>query len=96
MRLALAWGCTVREAQARCTSAEFSEWLAYWNIEGWGTRKDDERAARQMALLKSMHTGKGVRVADCMPPSTRTRPATQEELADKIRAAFSALVGRER
>lgn len=44
-RLALAWGCTVREAQDRCDSNEFTEWLAFWKLNPFGPDIDDQRAA---------------------------------------------------
>ena len=35
-RLAARWGCTVAEAQRRCSAAEFAEWVAFYSLEPWG------------------------------------------------------------
>jgi hypothetical protein len=42
-RLALAWGCSVSELLSRTSSAELTEWMAYYRIEPWGTEADDIR-----------------------------------------------------
>lgn len=31
--LARTWGCTVAEAQARCSSREFTEWMAFLSLD---------------------------------------------------------------
>jgi len=69
MRLAVLWGCTVREAQARIDSAEFAEWCAFYLIEPWGGSADDGR----IGMLCSMVAGvAGVRLdpSDIFPRLT--------------------------
>lgn len=35
-RLAILWGCTLREAQIRCNGGEeFAEWMAVYSLEPW-------------------------------------------------------------
>lgn len=44
-RLALAFGCTVSELSDRVNSSEIVEWMAYYNIEPWGSPIDGLRHA---------------------------------------------------
>lgn len=44
-RLALAWGCTVAEAQERCPSEEFTYWKEFARREPFGGFADNWRAA---------------------------------------------------
>lgn len=44
------WGCTVAEAQRRCSGREFSEWKAYYQLE----RFPHERIEHQLAQLSML------------------------------------------
>lgn len=44
-RLALAIGCTVGELSNRVSSSEIVEWMAYYNIEPWGSSLEGLRHA---------------------------------------------------
>lgn len=44
-RLALALGCTVGELSDRVSSSEIVEWMAYYNIEPWGSSIEGLRHA---------------------------------------------------
>ena len=38
-------GCTEEELGARITSAEMTNWIAFYQLEPWGCLADDQRAA---------------------------------------------------
>ena len=52
-RLACLWGCTVREAQARCNSAEFAEWCAAYQLDPWGPERTDLNFAMLACVVAS-------------------------------------------
>jgi hypothetical protein len=54
----LALGCTVAELQARMSSLEFAEWLAYYRIEPFGEERADARHASMAALIANIFRGK--------------------------------------
>ncbi len=56
--LALALGCSVREAQARIDSAEFAEWAAYQARRPFGPATDDLRHGMLCALIDGIMKGK--------------------------------------
>lgn len=76
-RLASLWGCTVAEAQERCTSREFGEWKAFYRLEPFG----EERADWRIALLGTSLTKKDV--WSFMPFVQKPQPKEQDE--DEIR-----------
>lgn len=57
-RVARWLGCTVREAQARVTSAEFTEMMAYYQLEPWGHESDWLRTGQVCAVTASVWQGK--------------------------------------
>jgi|YNPMSStandDraft_1061717.scaffolds.fasta_scaffold02512_15 hypothetical protein len=87
LRLALALGCSVREAQARISSAEFTEWCAYYQIEPFSSFAEWARWAQMMALLTNVHRRPGTRPAraqDFMPKP----PQTSEDHLRILKAMF--------
>lgn len=61
---------SVREAQARISSNEFSEWIAYSRIEPFGEERADLRSAINTTVLANANRSKGRRafkVKDFMP-----------------------------
>jgi hypothetical protein len=88
-RIALALGCTVREAQERVNSAEFAEWSAYYAISPWDGYRGDVQAAliaRTCVQLWSNHPGG---CPDLFPKFWRP-PKT----ADEIKAVVESVAGR--
>ena len=53
-RLALAIGCTVGELSDRVSSAEIVEWMAYYNLEPWGSTIDGLRHACTASTVATM------------------------------------------
>lgn len=49
--------CTVREAQERIDSAEFSEWCVYRKLSPWGEEREDLRAAQICYWIWAMMRG---------------------------------------
>lgn len=43
--MAREWSCTVAEAKARCSVAEFWQWAAYDAVEPFGDQREDLRVA---------------------------------------------------
>ena len=57
-RLALKLGCTVRELQARMSSSEFGEWVAFYSIEPFGDHIEDLRTGTLAALIANVNRAK--------------------------------------
>lgn len=53
-RLAALWGCPVREAKARISYAEFTQWIAFYTLEPWGCEVEDHRAGTIAATVHNM------------------------------------------
>lgn len=89
MRLALAWGCTVREAQSRCDAQEFADWLAFYRIDPWGEHRADQRTALLAMAEMAGKTRKPLRFDDWMlyKPVT-AKPKDGRELWQKIKSGF--------
>jgi hypothetical protein len=86
-RLALALGCSLREAQARISSSEFSEWCAYYQIEPFGASAEWARWAQTMAMTANIHRKPGasaLKPQDFMP----RQPQTSEDHYRILRAMF--------
>lgn len=52
---------SVRQAQAEIDSAEFTEWLAYYSLEPFGTQMDDLRHGVATATLANINRDSKVR-----------------------------------
>lgn len=50
-RLALAFGCTVKELSEKINSRELTEWMAYYSIEPWGSIVEGYRDALTCATI---------------------------------------------
>lgn len=89
-RLAALWGCTVREAQQRCSPSEFLEWKGYYLLEPWGEWRADLRSGIVACVVANAHARKGnsYRPSDFMPKFGLEERRGQTE--DEQRAAFSA------
>jgi len=100
-RLAAHLGMTVREAQARITSPEFSEWIAYNRLDPIGSERDDVRTAMLATLIANAWCrGKGqppFHVDDFMPKWDNTpERADPADIALKMRqfaSQHNALLG---
>lgn len=83
-------GCSVREAQSRIDSREFTEWMLYEQIEPFGERADWIRHGHLMSAICNALRRKGARAAkpeDFMPrPDRGTRRQTAQEIETALRA----------
>ena len=84
-------GCTVRELQQRMDSREFSEWLAFNQLDPIGAWRADLNSATVCAVIGAAHGGKG-RIADYMPEfDPKERPeGPPEDVAAKLMTYFQA------
>jgi hypothetical protein len=76
LKLARCWGCTLKEAQKRCDSREFSEWLADAIVEPWG----EERADLRMAIIATVFANA---TTACDPVSQ-----TSDDMLEMLTRAF--------
>jgi len=79
---------SVRRAQREISAREFSEWLAYGQIEPWGEQRADMRNALVCCILANAHRGKNqaaFKVDDFMPEFDRQKPSP-EALKQKFEA----------
>ena len=86
-RLAALWGCTVREAQERCDSREFTEWMAYYLVEPWGHESDWLRTGRTCEVVASVFGGKGgkkLEPSDFVPQFGPHQFPTQKQLKSRV------------
>jgi hypothetical protein len=93
-RLALAWGCTVPEAQARCNSNELTEWMAFSRLEPWGGEAEDLRWSLLLAMFINAHRGKHTRrfTAADFQMGDHTKPvASKHERWAAIKTIFRSL-----
>lgn len=84
-QLALALGMTVREIETKMDSREFSEWIAFTNIEPlpdpWLI------GGQQCALMANMWTtGKRFRPEDFMPTVKPTKKQSNTEFKSRMNA----------
>ena len=91
LRLAALFGCTVKEAQARCDFQEFQSWKAFYEIEPWGWRNGWMQAGQ---ICSAIHATKGNPVE---PESFFYPPEPEEEVPqpslklDAVREAFRSM-----
>ena len=86
-------GCSVVEAQARISSQEYTEWLAYYQIDPWGEERSDLRNAMLAMLLANQYRSKGRRafkIEDFIPKFGRERKRQTAEEAKRVLMAFTA------
>lgn len=70
------------ELEQRLSSAEYSEWIEYWNIEPWGAWRDNLHAAQIASLIFNTNRGKDqapVKPADFMYQDKQTTEETKKK-----------------
>ena len=73
-------------------SAEYSEWMAYHNIEPFTLSKADHILSVIASILANVHRKKGSRTyksSDFMPSIKAKRLDTPKEIETKLRSIFS-------
>lgn len=96
MQLADRWGCTVAEAQARCSSREFAMWEAWERLSPYEPDRQDTRIAVMAAnLMAAMNKGTSYRVRDFMPvqgaETEPTKPQSEAEMKAMLNPIFARI-----
>lgn len=72
---------TVGEMLARMTSRELNEWMAFYEAEPFGMKREDDRAAIVAATVANVHRGKGqraYRLSDFTPKYQKRATSVQQ------------------
>lgn len=92
MRLALAFGCSVRECKQRIDTAEFFLWRAFLELEPIGPMAENWQTATLTALTANVHKdarAKDRNALDFMPAAKTAKGTAKfrpdDELADRMR-----------
>lgn len=75
------------------SSREFSEWMAYAQLEPFGEQRADLRAGIVASTVAAGYTKKGHRPPKptvFMPKFDKDAPPDEDQLADKVVSAFAA------
>lgn len=80
---------TVGELLRRISSRELSEWMAYYQLEPWGTEQDDWRAGMIAATIANVNRDpkkrrKPYEPSDFMPRRDRS-PAEEQSWEEQVR-----------
>lgn len=92
--MALALGMTVQELLERVSSRELTEWMAFYQLEPWGTEIWDFRAGLIAAAVANAHRGRKTRPfrpTDFMP---HWDEPVQEEQSWEEQERIMAMWGR--
>ena len=89
-RLALEFGCPVRELLERVSSPELSLWMAFYANDPWGEKRADLRSAIVASTVANSISGGRHRVSDFLPVFERRQQTWQE-----IQSYFVALSKRQ-
>jgi hypothetical protein len=80
----LALGRSVRECQDTIDSREFSEWMAFYQLEPFGPERLDVGSAIVAATIANVHRGRAARAfkpGDFLPEFGPPKRQTQEQMA---------------
>jgi len=87
-RLAALWGCPLREAKARITEAEFTQWIAFYSLEPWGCEAEDERAGKIAAMVHNSAGRVATRLLEWRDCFQRAAVSSREQSPEDIRAMW--------
>lgn len=94
-RLAALWGCSPREAMARCDSAEFTELCAFYTLSPFGPERGDMQAAVIASTVANANPmdRKQYKLSDFMLRFGKSNKLpSPKELQQKVSNIFGALV----
>lgn len=87
---------------AGMSSRQMAEWQAYWQIEPFGTYRDDWRFACLLAMLANMFRGKEAppvqprEFMSLLDPTGETEtPNVEEQAAEQFEAMWAKMLGYE-
>ena len=83
---------SVKEAKQKIDAREFAGWKAYYDAEPFGDERADIRNAMLCQLVACGFGGKNFELSDFMVTYEKDKP-TEEEVARKINAAFTQVLG---
>lgn len=94
---------SVAECQAAISCAEFTDWLAYYQLEPFGEERADLRNAILCALIANLLRGKGRRakLKDFLPrfdeePRRKQSLADMRAVMERFTAAHNARLAKSR
>lgn len=93
-RLALALGCTVAELNERMTAKELTEWQAYYQLEPWGTWRDNWHFAQFMKLFHDANRGSGSQAAKLSDFMFEDAETTAIRNARMLKAKLDLMAGQ--
>ncbi len=96
LRVASLWGCTVEEAQQRCSAREFLEWCQFYRDEPWGVLPADLMMARQTAALVNLHSKNPVSMLDYTLYHEKPKRKASGEHIRAVWSSFCQLVSRKK
>lgn len=73
------------------TSRQFSEWMAYYQIEPFGPHLDNWRTGQQCSVVANCNRDTKTKKDPYVPSDFMPGKKKVESLADQIRAAFTKL-----
>ena len=87
---------SVKQARQEIDSAEFSEWMAYYQLEPFGEERADLRNAQLCCLYANSKTKKGKRykLKDFMPRFEKESPEDRNKRIRATLMAFAAAQNR--
>lgn len=80
------------ELQARMSSREFSEWMAYYSIAPFGEERADLRSAIVANMVAAAAGSKETKVDDYMPKFGEDRKPKQKSMIE-MQSLFNSLPG---
>ena len=82
---------SVKRAQREIDSAEFTEWMAYHNIEPFSLKVTDHVLASIATILANVHKrpgGKPFKPEDFLPQTQKRKIEDPKDMEIKLRAMF--------
>lgn len=79
------------------SSTEFTDWIAYYQIEPFGDSRDDERIGTLIALMYNLYRKKGTKTlewSDIFLPFDKRKPKTWQDqltLIEQLNTLFGGI-----
>lgn len=81
---------------AEMTSAQLSEWMAFYRLEPWGEERADLRAGIVASTIANSNRGKGQKPFKPQQFMPDFEPETEEQAAARLMARAMAALGGKR
>lgn len=91
-RLALQLGCTVEELSARLSSSALTRWMAFYELDPWGSWRDNFHMARLAALYTQAHSKPNAEIS-LSDFFYQDPEQAHQDTQEAIRLRFLALAG---